>query len=123
MTITIAVVAAIALYLTNRQAGRRERDLNDHLIRQEQRHSAHMAKVLAQKNPDLEQLIGLIDRQMQRIQAPAQAVVDHSVAQMPESLPAVGFDDDDAFWKSRELDKEQLAEAEMHAERVTSGVA
>jgi hypothetical protein len=124
MTIAIVALAAtILLCLQDRRASKRESALNDHLIRQEQRHSAHMAKVLEQKNPDLEQLIGLIDRQMQRIQAPVQAVMDHSVAQAVPSPPAVPWDDDDAFHRSRGMTTEELAEAEMRAELVTSGAA
>ena len=35
----------------------------------------------------------------QRIQAPTMAVLEHSEAEAPTSLP---YDDDDAFWASRE---------------------
>jgi hypothetical protein len=59
------------------------------------RYDDRLDQLLAAKNPDLEQLIALVDRLCQRVQAPSQAVIDHSLAAavVPPSPPAVPFDD------------------------------
>lgn len=50
---------------------------------------------------------------LQRIQAPAQAVAEHTAqATVLRSPPAVAPEDDDDFWQSREELAERLAEAE-----------
>lgn len=49
-----------------------------------------------------------IDRMCQRIQAPEQAVIDHSVVQPLPSPPAVMHDDDQDFWGAR-MTKDELA--------------
>lgn len=121
--ITIAIAAlVVGLWLHHRALNTQRDDFQTQLSAQHDRHAQNLQRVLAQKNPDLEQLIALIDRQMQRIQAPAQAVMDHSVGLAAPSPPAIPFDDDDAFNESRQMSKEDLAEHLMRAE-VTSDVA
>lgn len=52
----------------------------------------------------------------QRIQAPSVAVTDHSIQAVVSPVPqAVGFDDDEGYWRSSES-KEQLAERMMREE-------
>lgn len=71
-------------------------------------------------NPDLLALVGLIDRLCQRIQAPAQAVFEHSTEQVrpgsEEAPPAVHPDNDADFWEAREALAERLM-AEENRER------
>ena len=69
-------------------------------------------------NPDTTALIALVERMAQRIQAPTEAVVEHQLAApLPDSPPAIPFDNDQAFWEAQEpLSKEALADALMDAE-------
>jgi len=69
-------------------------------------------------NPDTTALIALVERMAQRIQAPTEAVVEHQLAApLPDSPPAIPFDNDQAFWEAQEpLSKEALADALMEAE-------
>lgn len=75
------------------------------------------------QHPDIAALISLTDRLCQRIQAPEQAVIDHSVAQpiTPDMIPqAVNPELDDEYWDSRQISKEDLAE-QAAAEELTVG--
>jgi len=69
----------------------------------------------AQASPDLENLIALVDRLCQRVQAPDLAVTEHAFKDTPPSPRAVPFDDDEAFYEAQ-LTKEQLAHAAYEAE-------
>jgi hypothetical protein len=94
----------------------------DQVSLMQQQHTHHLNLLIQQKNPDLEQLIALVDRQMQRIQAPAQAVIDHSMTSMvhesPETIP---MDDDEAYWDQKSvISKEDFAEAAFAAEKAMS---
>lgn len=120
--IAVAVLAVIGLWLHTRTTNQIRDDFRRELSQVHDRQAKHLQSVIAQKNPDLEQLIALIDRQMQRIQAPQQAVVDHSIAAAAPSHPAVPFDDDEAFHQAHSMTVEELAEAAWNAE-VTSGAA
>lgn len=115
--VSVAVVIVAALHTWTLRDQRRRYET--HLDAQADR----MHTLLAAKDPDLEQIIALVDRLCQRIQAPTQAVIDHSIATVPvESPAAVGFDDDEGFHAAREnLTKEQLADMMMDAE--VAGVA
>ena len=67
-------------------------------------------------HPDLTQMVGIVDRLCQRIQAPDQAVIDHSIVQPLPEMPQPALPDDDAaFWKAQGFapaaSKEELAEA------------
>lgn len=52
----------------------------------------------------------------QRLQAPEQAVIDHAVAAIPVSPPAVHPDRDDDYWSAQGISKEDLADAAMRQE-------
>lgn len=62
-------------------------------------------------HPDLTQLIGLVDRLCQRVQAPDVAVTEHAmsmpVGPMPQPRPDQGYEGLDVF---PEVSKEELAE-------------
>lgn len=74
---------------------------------------AHIEAARAKAAPDLTELVALIDRLCQRVQAPEQAVVEHAMAQpLPPMPQVIEMDDDDAHWEA----KEQMAEREMMAE-------
>jgi hypothetical protein len=121
--ISTAILAALLVaWLLHTRTLKNERARHEQRLDQlERAHTVQMQKLLAQKNPDLDQIIGLVDRLCQRVQAPSQAVVDHSVGLAPPSPPAVGFDDDEAFHAAREMSKEALADMLMDAE--VAGVA
>jgi hypothetical protein len=73
---------------------------------------------------DRDKLLATIDELCQRIQAPDQAVVDYQARQgAATSPPAVGFDDDEDWWRAQEMTKEQLAEHLMKVELGTDGAA
>lgn len=68
-------------------------------------------------HPDLSEMVALIDRVCQRLQAPEQAVIEHAIGDHP-SPPAVPPDDDIAYWEAQKamLDKTELADLAMEAE-------
>lgn len=68
-------------------------------------------------HPDTAALIVLVENLCQRVQAPAQAVIDHStqMATLPPLPLAVLDGDDDAHWQALE-DKDRLAERVMAEE-------
>lgn len=114
---TLGLLLLLALFLVAfvLQANRHEQRI-DTLLRLGQRDRAT-------PNPDTAALIALTENLCQRIQAPQQAVIDHTVQQTvtPDMVPpAVPPDDDKAFWDNRPLSKEALAEILM-AEEVTDG--
>jgi hypothetical protein len=72
---------------------------------------------MAAPHPDLTALIDLVDRLCQRIQAPEQAVIEHSIQQpLPDVPPTVRPDDDRGYWEALNLSKEDLAEGAMAGE-------
>jgi hypothetical protein len=78
-----------------------------------------------QPNPDLVELVALVDRLCQRIQAPSQAVFEHTAAHPPppthEQAPsAVDPNDDEDFWESREELAERLMTEERDATRTAN---
>lgn len=56
-----------------------------------------------------------VDRLCQRLQAPEQAVIEHSIANVTDQPQAVMPDNDAEFWEAH-MTKEQLAEAVRNAE-------
>lgn len=75
-----------------------------------------LAARVREPHPDLSELTGIIDRLCQRVQAPEQAVIDHSVMQPLPPMPQPALPDDDAqFWRDQgfapEPTKEELAAA------------
>ena len=74
---------------------------------------------------DRDRLLATIDDLCQRVQAPDLAVIDHQAKQGGiVNPPAVGFDNDEDYWKAAEMTKEQLADELMQAELAgTSGPA
>lgn len=81
--IELAIIPAVLLYLAWRDR--------------------QTARLLETASPDLTQLVALVDRLCQRVQAPDVAVTQHA-AQGGEQWapPAIGFDDDEAFMQSKE---------------------
>lgn len=68
------------------------------------------AVTLAAATPDLIELVALVDRLCQRVQAPDVAVAEHAAAQGPVwAPPAVPMDDDEAHFQSKEALAEQVA--------------
>lgn len=84
----------------------------DHLARLDNLTSGVLARC-EQPHPDLKELVGIVDRLCQRIQAPDAAVTEHAMAQPLPDMPQVVMPDDDrAWWESQgfQMPKEQLAE-------------
>ena len=68
---------------------------------------------LCRPHPDLTELVALVDRLCQRIQAPEQAVVEHAMQMpLPPMPQVIEMDDDDRHFET----KEQMAEREMDEE-------
>jgi hypothetical protein len=66
-----------------------------------------------------QQLIALVDRLCQRVQAPQAAVLEHdervrALRDEEYAPPAVPPDDDEAFWASRDKLAELMMEQELH---------
>jgi hypothetical protein len=66
-----------------------------------------------------QQLIALVDRLCQRVQAPQAAVLEHDeqvrvLRDEEYAPPAVPPDDDEAFWASRDKLAELMMEQELH---------
>lgn len=101
----LALIAALVYVLFARERDHQNAlgDLMD-LYRHERAQDALTAR--AERRELREQ----IDRLCQRIQAPEQAVIDHSIVQPLPSPPAVMAEDDEDFWLSR-MSKEDLAAA------------
>lgn len=72
----------------------------------------------AQASPDLVELIALVDRLCQRVQAPERAVFEHAVAAAEDDpvVEAVNMFDDRDYWES----KDALAQREFE-EELTGG--
>lgn len=65
-------------------------------------------------HPDLTEMVGIVDRLCQRVQAPMAAVTEHSMAQPLPPMPQPALPDDDAQgWRNLgfDLSKEDLAVA------------
>lgn len=79
------------------------------LMLREHRHALEVIESVAKAgSPDLRELIELVDRLCQRVQAPEYAVAEHAQHAMAQDVPqAVSMFDDDEHWAS----KEDLAEA------------
>lgn len=79
------------------------------LMLREHRHALEVIESVAKSgSPDLRELIGLVDRLCQRVQAPGYAVAEHAQHAMTQDAPqAVSMFDDEEHWAS----KEDLAEA------------
>jgi hypothetical protein len=75
----------------------------------EHRHALEVIESVAKSgSPDLRELVELIDRLCQRVQAPEYAVAQHAQQAMAQDVPqAVSMFDDEEHWAS----KEELAEA------------
>jgi len=78
------------------------------LVTLERRHMAEERATWATERGDL----------LQRIQAPEQAVIDHSVQEMAPAVRPVAMDDDRAQWAAMGVDlpKDELAEMAYQAE-------
>ena len=73
-----------------------------------------------QRDPDIRQLIALVDRLCQRVQAPQTAVLEHREREAPAPTaqyapPAVEPDDDEGYWEAKERLAEQMMRAEVAA--------
>lgn len=77
----------------------------------ENRHAVAVVESVARSgSPDLMEMVGLVDRLCQRVQAPAVAVAEHAMMAAPAYVPQhVPVDDDDAHWESKEQLAERLA--------------
>ena len=94
----------------------RERD-HDHRISEERDlASAERSVTAVEWAHERVEHTALVERLLQRIQAPEAAIVEHTVAQPFASPPAVTPDDDTDFWEAR-LGKDELAEILMAQER------
>lgn len=94
------------------QDQQRNRDLEriDNLLRAQHTH-------MSQPHPDLSALIDLTDRLCQRIQAPQQAVIDHALQQPVPPVPQTVLPhDDNAYWETQNVPKDELAEKLMAEE-------
>ena len=116
--VELAVILAMVLLLCDRH----ERELEAlHVLHdQHARERADQIRLLADlathagssdPHPDLTQLISLVDRLCQRVQAPDVAVTEHAmtmpVGPMPQPRPDQGYEGLDVF---PEVSKEELAE-------------
>lgn len=79
----------------------------------------HQAEREALTQPPTEWL-AVIENLCQRLQAPEHAIIEHQIANVPPSPPAVGFDDDEGFHEAQGLTKEKLAEMVAEAERAAA---
>jgi hypothetical protein len=85
------------------------------LTRLEQAHGERYSELLAANDRERDRWADERQSLLQRIQAPEQAVIDHSIAQVPQVLhmpPVLAMDDDDAH----RISKDELAEHEWAAE-------
>lgn len=74
----------------------------------------------AQTTPDLAALITLVENLCQRVQAPEQAVIDHSTqTDVAPGPAAVNPELDQSYWDAHGPTKEELADAEFEREQVT----
>lgn len=83
-------------------------------------HADQIAKLTASRDPDLEQLVSLVDRLCQRVQAPAQAVAEHAISTGPQWTPPqpIQPDDDAAFHETKEELADRLAAIELAGGRM-----
>lgn len=133
MTLALALILAAALVLQHHK-DRAYQHAIDRLIRahDEQRteleanHQASLAQLAdvlkPVPHPDIKELIGLVDRLCQRVQAPEHAIVEHAQAQPLPPMPAAVLPDDDEGWhqahalSAQLLSKEDLAEQAFEQE-------
>lgn len=94
----------------------RERDHDNRLGEERDLASAERSVTAVEWAHERQEHTALVERLLQRVQAPEQAVMEHAMAQPLPSPPAVIPDDDGDFWESR-MSKEELAEALMQQER------
>lgn len=81
--------------------------------RERQRQNTLIASIAASGSPDLCEMIAIVDRLCQRIQAPSVAVAEHNQATVGEfAPPAVSMFSDDEHHESKEELAERLAAAE-----------
>lgn len=100
----------------------RERDHDNRISEERDLASAERSTMALETARERVEHTALVERLLQRIQAPETAVIEHSVAQPFASPAAVTPDDDQDFWEAR-MTKEQLAELAMSYEKagVTNG--
>lgn len=111
------VLAALLLAVWLDHRGRRERERlvdalraeRESMLRtmKEERTASDVAREQASAS-----LIGLISDLCQRVQAPEQAVLEHTAKTVPveHTPPAVNPESDDSYWSAQGLTTEQLAE-------------
>ena len=135
MTVLAAVQLLAILTLTGvliwhvlHTAGTHREALMQLLAAQDIERQAHRGQLIAlaqehaqerqAAHPDLTELISLVDRLCQRVQAPEQAVLEHTLSDLPESPTPVNPEDDQSYWDAQitALDKDQLADQAMEAE-------
>jgi hypothetical protein len=112
LLVAVVVLVVVHQWSTDRMRTAHDRTIGGLLAD----HQEHITSLLAQKNPDLEQMISLVEELCQRIQAPEQAVIDHSFDGQQIQMPSVvAMDDDEAFHETKEQLAERLAMAEVGA--------
>lgn len=116
MTLGLLILLAVLLLAFLHQNRKHDQQI-DTLLRLGQRERAT-------PDPNVAALIALTENLCQRLQAPQQAVIDHTIQQAvtPDMVPpAIPPDDDTAFWDAQPFSKEALADILAHAEVSTSG--
>lgn len=128
MVIALAILIALALLVSyvkdTRHANAIDRLLdahNQYRLDMDAGYQASLAQLAEhfkpEPHPDIAQLVALVDRLCQRLQAPDHAVVEHAQAQPLPPMPQAVLPDDDEGWhRAQALTKEQLAEQAMAAE-------
>lgn len=97
----------------------RERDHDNRISEERDLASAERSATALEAAHERVEHTALVERLLQRIQAPEAAVVEHTVAQPFVSPPAVTPDDDMDFWEAR-LGKDELAEILMAQEQAAA---
>lgn len=107
----LVVILALVMVLVVR-----ERDHDNRIGEERDLASAERSVNTVESARERVEHTALVERLLQRIQAPETAVIEHTVAQPFASPPAVTPDDDTDFWEAR-LGKDELAEILMAQER------
>lgn len=80
------------------------------LVYEQQKTPRLIAEVVRCSSPDLREMVELVDRLCQRIQAPEVAVAEHAGRQFSTDIPMhVPMDNDDEYWASKDELAETLA--------------
>jgi len=107
---TIALLAAAALACALLTANALER----------RAHNQHTAALITNQAETVQAFIAQVDRLCQRLQAPQQAVIDHTIQTLQPGPPPIPMDDDAGYDDLHGLSKDELAELVADAELRTS---